>query len=236
MPSHVYPGVRALFPDTLTILATYRCNAACEQCCFESNPKISGRLSLDTIKAHIDQAADAFPALQIVVFSGGECFLLKEDLYAAIRHATSKNLLTRCVTNAFWGKTATHAKKVVEELVAAGLTELNISTGLDHQKWVPFSSVVTAAKILVDAGIRTLITIERDSETSRCYTTAIENRTVTTLLKEHPDRFYIQTNSWMPFHDDAVPRARIEDRTQLKQGCPQLFHNTVVTPHNKLSA
>lgn len=37
-------------PDTLTVLVTYRCNAACEECCFESNPRVEGRLTLGEIK------------------------------------------------------------------------------------------------------------------------------------------------------------------------------------------
>ena len=36
-------------PTHLTILPTYRCTAACAQCCFESNPHVQGRIPLPRI-------------------------------------------------------------------------------------------------------------------------------------------------------------------------------------------
>ena len=58
-------------PTHLTILPTYRCTAACAQCCFESNPHVQGRIPLPRILDYIDQAAGEFPTLRLVVFSGG---------------------------------------------------------------------------------------------------------------------------------------------------------------------
>src|SRR5437899_7114277 len=75
-------------PTHLTILPTYRCTAACAQCCFESNPHVQGRIPIERILDYIDQAAGDFPSLRLVVFSGGECFLLRQDLDAAIERAT----------------------------------------------------------------------------------------------------------------------------------------------------
>lgn len=69
-------------PATLTILPTYRCTAACEQCCFGSNPKLKERLSREEIFDAIEQANTAFTTLRQVVFSGGECVMQGEDLYA----------------------------------------------------------------------------------------------------------------------------------------------------------
>lgn len=102
-------------PQLLTFLTTYRCNAQCEQCCFESNPTIQGKLTLQEMCNYIDRAVENFPALQLVVFTGGECFLLGEDLFRAISYASQKGFSTRCVTNAFWGKTAKIAKKKCEK-------------------------------------------------------------------------------------------------------------------------
>ncbi|PSR25070.1 MAG: radical SAM protein, partial [Sulfobacillus benefaciens] len=42
----------------------------------------------------------------------------------------------------------------------AGLTELNLSTGDDHQAFVPFDRVVTAAITAAELGICTLIVVE----------------------------------------------------------------------------
>jgi len=124
---------RAFSPNTLTILCTYQCTAACRQCCFESSPQIKGRLTRQTIIARIKEAKSAFPNLKVVVFSGGEALMLKDDLFASIAHCTSEGLLTRVVSNGYWGKTPKMAQNTVAKLQKAGLRELNLSTGRDHQ-------------------------------------------------------------------------------------------------------
>lgn len=72
---------RLIDPQTLTILCTYTCTAACRQCCFESSPKVVGRLEREALPDRIKEAKSKFQNLKIVVFSGGEATLLKEDLY-----------------------------------------------------------------------------------------------------------------------------------------------------------
>ena len=151
-------------PHTLTILCTYQCTAACKQCCFESSPKVLGRLSRQAIFDRISEARREFPTLRLVVFSGGEATILKQDLFDAIAHCTDLALLTRIVSNASWGKTSAAAGRTAKALSDAGLRELNISTGKDHQEWVPAESVIKAAEAAVDQGIHTLITVEVDDE------------------------------------------------------------------------
>lgn len=236
VPIYLDPGVTELFPESLTILPTYRCNAACEQCCFESNPRVKGRLSLDTIKQRITDAHQSFANLRLVVFSGGEAFLLKDDLFAAIRHASNLGLKTRCVTNAFWGKTVRQAQATVAKLQAAGISEVNISTGADHQQWVPFSSVEQAVDALVSADIFTLVTVEKDAPSTRCYDTAAQSPVLRRWMREKPLKLSLQCNSWMPFHDEYEERGVPGGLAALTEGCSQVFHNLVVTPHDQLAA
>lgn len=237
IPGHISQAVSSVFPHTLTLLVTYRCNAKCEQCCFESNPTITERLSLDQITGHILEAKSNFPALKLVVFSGGECFLLKQDLFKAISFARSHGLMTRCVTNGFWGKTPRVAVRTVKQLISAGLTEINISTGRDHQQWVPLESVENAASALIAAGIRTVVTVEADAVDSECVAHARDSQVFRRLLRDRPERFTLQTNIWMPFNADWQERrtkAALSDNAD--EGCGQVFGNTVVTPHNLLSS
>jgi len=227
--------IRELYTSSITILPTYRCNAECEQCCFESNPRISTRLGLETIKQRIDDAVKTFPNLKLVVFSGGECFLLKDDLFAAITYASAYGLSVRCVTNAFWGKTTKNANRTARRLTESGIAEINISTGLDHQRWVPEQSVVNAVAALVSHRITTVVTVERDTETSACYKHLISKREIQQALTEEYSRFKLMTNSWMAFHSDAAPRKSTEDFRE-KKGCQQIFRNVVITPNDEMSA
>lgn len=225
-----------LQPTTLTILCTYRCTAACSQCCFESSPKVRGRLSLDIIKRRISEAVDAFPLLSLVVFSGGEAFLLKDDLYEAIKFSTSLGLQTRVVTNGFWGKTEERANACARKLREAGISEINISTGLDHAEFVPVRSVVQAAKALADAEIRTLITVEADGSKNEIHAELYKNPGLRDAITA--GRVTLQVNSWMPFHADAREREHNLDSMlpELISGCDQIFETAVVTPHDNLSA
>lgn len=151
-------------PHTLTILGTYQCTAACKQCCFESSPSVRGRLSGDVILQRITEAQGSFPSLRMVVFSGGEAFLLKDDLFNAVAHCQTLGLHTRIVTNGSWGKREQTAREFAGRLASAGLKEINFSTGKDHQEWVPWNSFANAAHACAEAGISTLITVECDTE------------------------------------------------------------------------
>lgn len=87
-------------PKSITVLCTYQCTAACKQCCFESSPAIKGGLEGEVIRARISEAKNEFHELGLVVFSGGEAFLLKEELTRSVAHATALGLKTRIVPTA----------------------------------------------------------------------------------------------------------------------------------------
>ena len=222
--------------NTLTVLVTYTCTAACKECCFGCTPKMGGRLSREQICSAIDEAKRDFPGLQLVVFSGGECFLLKEDLYEAIAFASNLGLKTRCVTNAFWGKTAATARRTVAMLVRSGITEINISTGNDHQEFVPSESVINAAEALVKEGVPTLITIEQETEQSSCRTVLFGSSKFQKLLEDTSGKLRVQTNTWMPFTHSPEPRERAKLKVNVTGPCSQIFSNVVITPHHMLSA
>ena len=221
-------------PNCLTILCTYQCTAACKQCCFESSPKIRGGLDGETIRKRISEAKQSFPNIGIVVFTGGEALLLKDELMKSIAHATELGLKTRVVSNGFWAKRQDGARKTSNNLAASGLYELNISTGRDHQQFVPEESVINASEAAVESGITTLVTVETDTNHSDCYKSLRKNTRIQALLKTR--KFKIINNFWMPFHTDADARLQAPDMSILRTGCSQVFDNVVVTPHDNLSA
>lgn len=220
-------------PNIITILPTYRCTAACKECCFESNPNLKSRLSRTDILEIIDTGCTSFPDLKMIVFSGGECFTLKSDLYAGIQAATLNGKMSRCVTNGYWGNTLSNARTIAEKLKDAGLSEINFSTGVDHQEHVPLSSVINAVQACAELGIWTMITIEKDTETSSCRETINTNPLILELLSNR--KLMLQNNTWMPFKLDYVDRGVQIHQDDLMQGCEQIFNNLVVTPHGRIS-
>ncbi len=223
-------------PSTVTILPTYTCTAACKECCFESSPKVKGRLSKNELLQSIDKAINDLPDLKLIVFSGGECFTLGDDLFKAIEYIKEKNssISTRCVTNGYWGHTSKQAEQTVHKLILAGLDEINFSTGLEHQEWVPLDSVMNAALYSVRADINTLVTVESDSAESKCLENFIEHKYFLELSSSC--KFTYQINSWMPFHDDSITRKKNLKQNDLDRGCDQLMENLVITPHGRVSA
>lgn len=223
-------------PTLLTILSTYKCTAACKECCFESNPHLKTRLTLDQIKEIAKSALDEFRNIKCVVFSGGESFLLKDDLFYAIEYVRSLNesVNIRCVTNGFWGKNYERSKLICQRLKLSGLNEINISTGLDHQQYVPIDSIINCALSSIENNISTYITIESDSNESSCLNNFLFNKRSSKLLESN--LFSYQVNSWMPFHKDAHKRQKNISKEQLKIGCNQVIDNMVITPYGKISS
>lgn len=221
-------------PHTLTILTTYQCTAACTQCCFESSPQVKGALTLEQITSRVDEAKKEFPTLRLVVFSGGEAFLLKNDLILAVAHCHNKGLATRIVSNGSWAKTSQSAHRMCNKLEEAGLDELNISTGVDHQKWVPESSAINAVEAALNHSIRTVLTVEFDDSDDARLTSLMSNERIRDCINN--PNFILQSNTWMPFKEDQNLRGQTPNMTQLRAGCEQIFGNIVVTPHDNLSA
>jgi hypothetical protein len=177
------------------------------------------------MKQAIDDALQSMPNLELIVFSGGECFMLKEDLYETIAYASSCELLTRCVTNGYWGARKESAVRIAKLVREAGLTEINISTGLDHQQWVSFESVVNCSTAL----------IEKDSSESTCWKAANEHPDIKRMLSSNSKKLTLICNTWMPFKTDSIGRGDSDNKV-LDSGCHQLFSNLVITPHEVVSA
>jgi hypothetical protein len=230
-------------PTHLTILPTYRCTAACAQCCFESAPHVEGRIPIDRILGYIDQAARDFPTLRLVVFSGGECFLLRDDLDAAVGRATAHGLATRCVTNGYWATSRRAAIERLRPLYVAGLSEINFSTGDDHQRFVPFDRIVHGAIAAAEMGLRSLVVVEGSREARFTARQALEHPDLAAFLKDSPAGagLQIMSNIWIPFDEAAAISQEEEvyrrrDRADRFRGCDNVLENVVITPHERLAS
>lgn len=226
-------------PTVATILHSYNCTAACQHCCFDSHPGIKQRLSLDQILHFIDEAAK-FPSMKLIVFSGGECFLLGKELDIAVAHATEHKLATRCVTNGYWAKDYQHALERLATLKEAGLRELNISTGDYHQMHVPQANVVNGALAAVNLGIGMVIMVELQKERKVTADKLRQDERIANLIKTDAAKsFYIIESPWMPMsHSERIDQNKDSfiNRYNVHQrkGCKSVLTTLVATPHNKL--
>lgn len=235
-----FPSRSYIYPSMLTILGTYKCTAMCKNCCFDSNPWLTQRLNLDNILSFIDEGSK-YSSLRSVVFSGGECFLLGDDLTKAVEFAAGKGLGTRCVTNGYWAKSLGQGRKRLQQLKDAGLSELNISTGDYHQQWVSEEAVVNAACLGVELQLEsTLIVVELQKERQVTAQSLLENPRLQQLERNHPtNHFSIIESPWMPMAagetiDQASARLLTRHNVHSHSGCRSVLNTIVVTPDRKI--
>ena len=223
-------------PTQAVVLTTFRCTAACPECCFECSPSNNQALSYNQITKFINQVADEF-GIKRIIWSGGECFLLGEDLKRSIKYAKDRGMLSRCVTNGFWASSEEIAYDKLKELQEVGLEELNLSTGDDHQRFVSQDNILNAVIAAAKLKMRVVISIEtrKDAEISRNsfinnprYQREIEQ----TKLKE---LVTILSAVWVSYHKDTVYEyeSNSEECIGLK-GCDSLYKSICLTPHKTI--
>lgn len=144
----------------LVFSTTNTCNAKCRDCPIIPSVQEPMRLELDAMKRIVDEV-HGWGSLRLVVFTGGESFLLGADLEEIIRYVASKEVMTRVVTNAYWAKTPARAKTVLGRLKEAGLTEINISCDDYHQEFIPLERVKNANAAAADLEIPALLVHRR---------------------------------------------------------------------------
>lgn len=143
---------------TLVVMLTFACPAECNGCGTLSNPRDHNNLSLDVVLRGIEQAKRL--NFKNVVFTGGEATLRWDDLLAAIKFANDLGLPTRLVTNAHWAKSMDAASSALDQLLQAGLQEINFSTGDEHVRFVPFERVIFATIATVKRGLIAHVMVE----------------------------------------------------------------------------
>jgi hypothetical protein len=228
-----------LSPSVATILHSYNCTAACEHCCFDSHPGIKKRLSLKQILKFIEEAA-TFKTMKLIVFSGGECFLLGKDLDVAIAFATKLNLMTRCVSNGYWAKDYKIGYERLSRLKEAGLKELNISTGDFHQKHVPQNHVINGTIAAANLGISIVVVIEMQKERKVTAANFTNDVRIQNLLRTDAGKLLkIVESPWMPMSAEEViqqPKGNLVDRYNVhkRKGCKSILTTLVATPSEKM--
>ena len=193
-------------------------------------------MSYQDMKRYIDLCmAEYGDTLKVLVITGGECMLLKQDVQLILQYATSLGLSTRIVTNAFWATSYKVAYKTISELKSCGLKEINFSTGDEHERWVPYKNVRNASVAAAKQGFVPLINVEA------------HNNSNSTLLRKLPkDRVFqkmvqnniiqIEQGVWMPFVEDSeISYNKILYKKRYER-CSTLFSVIPINPYGEVLA
>ena len=146
-------------PRYLSILTTRQCTAACDHCCVGASPRQTQAIPLERIRGLIDEATRV-ESIELIGFTGGECFLLGTALDELVGRATSNGFRTRAITNGYWAVNDRAARARIANLRRMGLGELMFSTGTFHQQFVPVERVIAGARAAAEAGILVRVSVE----------------------------------------------------------------------------
>ncbi|MYN45043.1 radical SAM protein [Pseudoduganella sp. FT93W] len=195
----------ALLPQrrrTLSIMPTFTCPAACADCGTLSSPRERAHLDLDTVLAAIDEAR----ALGFcnVVFTGGEATLEWATLLRGIERAASYRLPVRLVTNAHWATSTATAHDRLTALMAAGLSEINYSTGDEHIRYIPLERVAHACVAACQRKLRTHVMMELKDACTVTPESLQDHPLLQSLTPEQRAYLTILSSPWMPLNHSTV--------------------------------
>ncbi len=117
--------------NALHVLLTFRCLYQCQHCFLFSNPDNKSTFTREFLRETIAEARK-LPAMEKIIFEGGEPFLYYPLLLEGLKEANSSGFETGVVTNGYWANSLEDVETWLKPLGAAGLASLSISTGYFH--------------------------------------------------------------------------------------------------------
>lgn len=215
----------------LTLMLTYRCNAQCQDCGTFSSPHDKNDISLETACRALDWARDC--GMSSVVFTGGESTLRWDDLLAALRHARTLEFGTRLVTNGQWATDVAAAKAGVSALVAAGLNEINFSTGDEHLRFVPLDHVLNAIQASLEAGMTIALMYELRANSKLCDQDLLAKINTLAPAETIARLFTFIRSPWMPIKPGNIqdyPDGVYANSKNIafREGCSSVLRDYVV--------
>ena len=225
-----------IIPHTLSLITTHTCTAACDHCCFNCTPKVKDHIPLPRLPSLIDEALE-IPSIRVIVFTGGECFLLGKNLDDLIKKANQSKLITRCVTNGYWGRSLDAARNRARALQLAGLNEINLSTGDKHAKFVNPEFVINAAIGCAEHDIYAVINIEMFKNCRLTHERFLSDERLIPFIEKGAVR--VQRSNWI--EGDGKDGLEHEERfsrflPQNKNSCQTVLNVIAVTPSLNLVA
>lgn len=224
-------------PRILTIAPTYKCTAKCKECCFRCTPQVEKVLKTDKILNYINKAVERFPTIELLVLTGGECFLISEDIPLIISRAKSKGLMSRIVSNGYWASSYNNAISKLTPIVKAGLTEVNFSTGDNHQEFVPFDNIINGLRAAYDLGIRSMaLSIESRQDAEFTNKEVEKNIFLSPLIEK--GILHILNAHWIKFSTerdwDELKDISFFKKHQTHVPCRNIFNNIFINPHSQM--
>ncbi|GHV35894.1 hypothetical protein FACS1894178_6410 [Bacteroidia bacterium] len=193
------------------------------------------------MKKYVNQSVKYYgDSLKVLVLTGGECFLLKNDLAKIIEYGTSKGLITRVVTNGYWAKTYQDAYDILFNLRDKGLCEINFSTGDEHLEWVSYENIVNGCRASMDLGLTCLVNVEKHDNSVFQKKSLQKDVRLQTYFDEtiYHKPLIVDSGIWIPFDKSSsfsYDDMRIQSNSNHKR-CTSLFSTLPINPFSEMTS
>lgn len=137
---------------SLNLMVTMGCNAQCKHCYLWSSPKeIPLKMTTAEMIGYINDVEKY--CTKHLCISGGEPFLMLNELYEPIAMANDKGMQVTIRTNGFWATNQSETRKVLRRLQLFGLTQLGLSYDKFHSPFIVLAKIERIIKACEDLGI-----------------------------------------------------------------------------------
>ncbi|MEI6781333.1 MAG: radical SAM protein [Verrucomicrobiota bacterium] len=226
-----------IIPHTLSLITTYRCTAACDHCCFGCSPQAPEGIPASRMRSYIEQAAEIH-SVKVVVFTGGECFLLGRELDELVKTAADHKFVTRFVSNGYWATSLPAARRRLKTLHECGLREANFSTGEQHARYIRPEYVRNGAIAAAELGMASLVAVDAFGDSVFDFDAFIDNAE----FQKHVDAgtIVLKVSPWMRFRGErrlAYTKQYLQKMEQHRSfgvGCATLLKVLAVNPAEEL--
>lgn len=145
--------------------------------------------------------------------------------------------MSRIVTNGFWACSFKKAYKTLFNLHECGLTEINVSTGDEHLKWVPLDNVIN----MIVAAVKNKIPISVNIESSASKSFVNKDLTNDYRIRKHLNSglIYIVNGHWISTsqrddNTDNKGSKYIHSGNSLR--CTSIFTSPSILPNGSVIA
>jgi hypothetical protein len=201
-------------------------------------------MSIQQIRRLVDEAVDL--GCRLVVFSGGEPFLLGDTLHQAIQYAAFRVPAVRVITDCYWANTPNKALEEAARLYQSGLSEMDVrfsDWNQEHKyqqwcKWATMAAEQVGITVFADHVMArkkervSLVHIkEHPAKTAEAYLTALEAG----AIQDHR-----QGVSFLPYDPQAKDEPPSDELLFIQKvdrsHCPFIFNTITAHPDGKLTA
>lgn len=224
---------------TLSVMPTYQCTASCNDCGTFSSPAEKATQTIEAMKKGIYEAS--LLDFKIIVFTGGEATLRYSDLVEGIEYASSLGLATRLVTNGYWATSMLVARKKIEVLKLAGLTEINFSTGTEHVKFISLEKVINGICAALELQLPTMVMVELGEHALIKDDDILQHTRIAELSESRRKLLKVIESPWSPMDPDIIgeyPADRLtnKDNISSREPCTSILNTYTLQPDGRIGA